>query len=420
MSKLKRLAADRSGNFGMMTAVLLPVLVGVAGLAMDVTNAMQVKSDLQGVADAASLAAASAMAQRGYTKAQAEALARDYFVAQVMAEGPSNAAASEKAAMEQLIRDATKATATTKTSGSSEVYTVELDSLYALELNPLTGVIAGRTMDIGITATASTGADGAGSAGGNRTGISMYLALDRSGSMSFVTSSSKGKGTSCVNYTEENWGKNVAPSSPCYIRKIEALKTASTMLFEQLKKADPSVGPSTPTSTLVRTGASSYTHDTQKETPMAWGTAAASGYVQNLPDLPEGGTDANGAMQNALNALKTNKNKSDTESKEHGLKDNGTIKRFIVLMTDGQMTGYSAEWNASLDKSVRQKCDQAKKDGISIFSVAFMAPQKGKSLLRYCATSSDYYYSPEDMASLVTAFGEIADKAAKQTVRLTN
>ncbi len=54
---LRGLLSDRSGNFGMMTALLLIPIIGVAGLAVDVTNALTVKSKLQGAGDAAALAA---------------------------------------------------------------------------------------------------------------------------------------------------------------------------------------------------------------------------------------------------------------------------------------------------------------------------------------------------------------------------
>jgi Flp pilus assembly protein TadG/uncharacterized protein YegL len=428
MSIFKRLAAERSGNFGMMTAIMLPVLLGAAGFAVDFSNAMQVKSSLQGIADSASLAAASAMAQDGYTKAQAEELAKNFFVSQIIADGMSDATTtSEKAAAAAKIRAGTTATAKENTASGSakKTYTVTLDSLYAMNLNPITGVIAGKSMNIAINAVATTGTDG----DATRTGISMYLALDRSGSMSFATTTKNTKQSSCVNYTADNWRYKdepwysryyLAPSNPCYVRKIDALKTASIALFDALKKADSSVTSANSTSTLVRTGADSYTDETQKESAMAWGTSAAAAYIQNLPSIPTGGTDANGAMQNAIDALKSSKNKTDTESKAHDSKDNDSFNRYIVLMTDGEMTGNSSDWKPDLDKSVRARCDTAKKDGIMIFTVAFMAPDNGKSLLKYCATSTEYYYSPEDMSSLVAAFGEIADKAAKQTVRLTN
>jgi hypothetical protein len=122
-------------------------------------------------------------------------------------------------------------------------------------------------------------------------------------------------------------------------------------------------------------------------------------------------------MTLALNALKSS---NTTEATAHTAKGNATFNRYIVLMTDGEMTGKSANWNPALDRTVRSQCETAKADGIKIFTVAFMAPDKGKSLLSTCASASDYYYEPEDMTDLVNAFGDIANKAAKSAVRLTN
>lgn len=424
MSSFQRLARDRGGNFGIMTAVLLPVLLGTAGFAIDMSNAMQVKSSIQGIADAAALAAASAMAQKDYTKAQAEKLAKDYLVSQLLADGIADVDnAAEKAAIEARIRAATTATAKeTVVKGSNKNFTVTLDTLYAMNLNPITSILAGKSLDIGVNAVASTGSVGS----DTRTGMSMYLALDRSGSMSFKTTTKNTKQTSCINYTAENWWRKdykwyekdyLPPSNPCYIRKIDALKTAATALFTSLNKADTSLTSANPTSTLVRVGAVSYTDETQKTSSMAWGTTTAADYVQKLPSIPTGGTDATGAMKAAFDALKK---AEPTEGKAHGDKENDTFNRYIVLMTDGEMTGSSAEWKPSLDKKVREQCDEAKKDGIMIFTVAFMAPENGKSLLSYCATSTDYYYSPDNMSALVAAFGEIAEKAAKKSVRLTH
>ena len=56
---LRRLWTDRSGNFGLLTALTIIPIIGAAGLAVDFTNAMAVKSKLQGAGDAAALAALS-------------------------------------------------------------------------------------------------------------------------------------------------------------------------------------------------------------------------------------------------------------------------------------------------------------------------------------------------------------------------
>jgi Flp pilus assembly protein TadG len=59
---------DRSGNFGIMSALLLVPLIGVAGLAIDLTDALSVQHQLQGAADSAAL---GAVAEKSAGTAQA-------------------------------------------------------------------------------------------------------------------------------------------------------------------------------------------------------------------------------------------------------------------------------------------------------------------------------------------------------------
>lgn len=54
---LRNLCNDRSGNFGVLTAILMVPLIGAAGLALDFSNALALKARLQGAADSAALGA---------------------------------------------------------------------------------------------------------------------------------------------------------------------------------------------------------------------------------------------------------------------------------------------------------------------------------------------------------------------------
>lgn len=53
---MKNIWQDKSGNFGILSALLMVPLIGAAGVALDITRGMAVKSDLQMAADAAALA----------------------------------------------------------------------------------------------------------------------------------------------------------------------------------------------------------------------------------------------------------------------------------------------------------------------------------------------------------------------------
>jgi Flp pilus assembly protein TadG len=407
-----RLLNDRGGNFGIITAIVAPLAFGVGGIAIDITKAMQVKSELQAIADSASLAAAASMSEKDYTQAQATELAKNFYAAQMVAFLKSGTETqAQLAAMLAAQKAAVKITITEVANGSrGKTYTIKVTSSYQMPVNAMTGLVTGNTMALATSSTAASATE-------STNGISMYLALDRSGSMSWVTSTKDTTRNKCDNYTKAKW-PNVAYTQPCYISKIAALKTASNAMFDALNKADPN-------NTLVRVGASTYTHQTYAVSPIAWGTTNAAKYVAAIPAVPEGGTDANSSMTAAINALKSasaseNGKSKSTEEDIHKAKGNGSVSRYIVLMTDGEMTGNSANFDSGLDQNVRAKCLAAKNDGIKIFTVAFMAPDTGKSLLNYCASDSSYYYEPEDMEDLVTAFGEIAEKAAKATTRLTN
>jgi Flp pilus assembly protein TadG len=56
---LKQFCKDTSGNFGLLTALLIVPIVTVAGISVDITNAMRVKSDLARAADIAAVGAVS-------------------------------------------------------------------------------------------------------------------------------------------------------------------------------------------------------------------------------------------------------------------------------------------------------------------------------------------------------------------------
>lgn len=173
-SVISRLAHDRGGNFGIMTAVMLPVLLGLSGVAIDVTQAVQMKSQLQGFADSAALAAATAMAQKGTSPTDAQALAKSFLAAQLI-EATKNGSETdaEMAALSKEYKDSAEVTATQITTTSGKEFTVNLSMNYDLKLNAMTQLFAGSTMKIGVASSAA-------STSVADTAISMYLALDRS------------------------------------------------------------------------------------------------------------------------------------------------------------------------------------------------------------------------------------------------
>jgi Flp pilus assembly protein TadG len=394
-----RIVSNRDGNFGIMTALLLPVLLGAGGLAIDVANQVLAKRQLEETTDAAALAAATALANGTITIADAQTLAVNFVAGQMS----NYASASELAA----IKAATTAKAVQTSTGSgSKTYTVSVVSTYSISVNPLTQLIASKTVTIGASSSAA-------SQSASKNAMSMYVVLDRSGSMSWITDVIQSTTAKCQNYTSANWdGKlNLKATAPCYVNKSAALKQAAATLFDQLDAAETA----DTADTLVRTGAVSFTDTMQTTQDLAWGTTGVRTYVSNIPSYPTGGTDMTTPMSTAYTALTDPK-----EATNQASKGNTSFSKYIVLMTDGENTGNSSSWNQALDTATLATCTSARAAGITIYTVAFMAPPNGKAMLQSCAGSTTNYYAADDMASLVAAFKDIGKKAADQTTRLTN
>ena len=77
-SDMLRFLKNRSGNFGILAALMLLPVIAAAGLAIDYSNALSVKGRVQGAADAAALAA---VAESSVGVKEAMALSEDGAVA---------------------------------------------------------------------------------------------------------------------------------------------------------------------------------------------------------------------------------------------------------------------------------------------------------------------------------------------------
>jgi Flp pilus assembly protein TadG len=401
-SSIKNLWHDRGGNFAMMTAILLPVTIGAASLAVDVSNAAMSKRQLQDAADSAALAVASALADGKIDTSGAAAFAKD-FVAGQMANYLGDTTA---------IKNATSATATKTTSGSATSYSVSVSSNYTMQLSGLAQVAGFKTTTIG---AASQTASGYSETQGS---VSMFLALDKSGSMDYATSTVNASQPTLTTYYDcgywsgGRWvAKTCSTTATNYYKKIDALKIAVGSLATQLETADP-------THIYARTGAVSYDINEYSPSTLDWGTSGVTGYVDKLQ--ANGGTNSSDAMNTAYTSL-TAKNSAgnDSENAIHKDKTGQTPKKYIVFMTDGDNN--DDRWGGrSYDTATKATCNAAKAKGIEIFTVAFMAPTTGQKLLKNCATDNSHYFEAESMTDLLAAFKKIGAKAANQTTRLIN
>lgn len=401
---VSRLLRDRGGNFGMMTALVFPVMLAAGGVAIDLTTMVMKKAELQDAADAAALAAASALANDGKSISDAKVIALSFLKMQMSGatevedtkpgtEG-TNGENGEGEGVKEYDFDASTVVDITETAllGNGKSFKVNVSTSYEMKFNPFTRLL-------GQTKTTMNAASSAESATESKNALSMFLVLDKSGSMAWITNEKDASVYSCINWTEWNWGRNVNPTSPCYVSKMAALKLAVASLFTQFKAADP-------TNTFVRTGAIAYDSVSYTPSALAWGSTNALNYVNQLD--ANGGTASGAAMKTAYNRLK-----AASDNTAHKDKNGQVPTKYIVLMTDGDNN------NTADDTSTKATCTAAKDDGMEVYTVAFMAPTRGQNLLKECASSTSHYFQAENMAALVAAFKVIGERTSAVVSRLT-
>lgn len=395
-SKVRRFARDKHGNFGILAALLIPVILAAVATSMDISRLLSDKGRLSSALDAASLATASALTNGDITTAQAQDFATR------IASGQISSTMSDAQVKE--LKASLVASVTSQGTGNKKDYTVKVTGKFTSQLLAFSGFHSAGNRTISGSSTATSQAQTA-------TALSLYLVVDRSGSMSWATTSQDSSQPSgCWQYFEENWPYQ-SYSRPCYINKMSSLKTAAGALFDQMD----SIEAVDSTNSLVRTGTVSFNDQQQTPSNLTWGTKASRDYVTALPANPTGGTDMTTAMSTANTALN-----AATEASAQTAKGNKTFKKFIVLMTDGENTGNSSNWNPALDTKTLTTCTSARLAGVTIFTVAYMAPPNGETLLKSCAGDVSNYYKASDMPSLIKAFSDIGGKVANQTTRMTN
>ncbi|MDL2399311.1 vWA domain-containing protein [Rhizobium mayense] len=395
---IQHLLRDRAGNFGILTALAIPVLAAAAGVAVDVSNMAVSDSQLQEATDAAALATATALANGSATTANAQQLAADFVTGQMAnyLAGDANATSALKAGTTVTV------TQTTDSSGNPS-YSVVVNASYAMPVNGMTRMLGVSTMNVGASSTSVSGNDASAQAQNNP--LSMYFVLDRSGSMDEATDTVNAQQPTTTAPCGNNNKKTCTVTN--YYTKMQSLKIATANLAAQLNSADPN-------SMYVRTGADSYNSNAQTPTAMAWGTSGVTSYVNNL--TASGTTNSAPAFTAAVTALtKASTTQGLTnEQLQHKNKNGRTdISRYIVFMTDGDNNV------ANADTTTRAQCDIARNQGITVYTIAFMAPANGQALLKYCATTAADYFTPQNAADLFKAFSTIALQAQKKMTLLT-
>jgi Flp pilus assembly protein TadG/uncharacterized protein YegL len=388
VNSISRLTTDRGGNFAMVTALLIPVLVGSAGVALDFSNMVSQQRQLQDASDSAALAAATALMDGSITtSAQAETLAKEFVAGQM--------ANSMSAADTAALKNSTTVAVTITTTSTSKSFKVKVNATYNMSLTPFMRMLGRNTAAIASNSQTTSGTSEV------KSSLSMTLALDQSGSMLADTANILNY-NSCTHYNTS--GRSIGSYSPCYVKKIDALKSAANLLFTQLDTADPQAQ-------YVRTNAIGWSSEVNLSSSFVWGTTSTRTNVINKLS-GGGGTESAAPMKKAYEGLTSTGSQSETQIQQNA--GNTKLTKYIVLMTDGENN------DSSSNTATLTTCTNAKNAGIKIYSVAFMAPTVGQNLLRSCATGNGYYFQAESMSDLLAAFKAIGSEAASEKTLLTN
>ena len=362
---------------------------------MDVSGLLAERTRVQATADAAAIAAGAALVNEEVTVDEAKQIALNFVKGQLSPElgaieqsKQEQGEASPYAAYD--IGNCTNVDVVQSTGvGTTKIFDVTVSTCLDKKLTVL-GAFYGSSMHT-ITASGSTRSTTA-----SQKALSMYLVLDRSGSMADNTDTVTGTTTYTYSCGRR---KTCTGTQNTYLTKIDALKQAADALLNQISTADPD-------QYYARLGAVSYNSAMDTPQALGWGTTAVSNYVNAL--VASGGTDSSAAFKQAYQSLS-----SATENSLHQTKNGQVPDKFIVFMTDGE-NNY-----ASADTATKQWCDSARSAGMEVYSIAFMAPAAGQALLSYCATDANHYFAANNASDMIAAFKYIGEKAVSASTRLT-
>lgn len=359
--KLNRLIKDKSGNFALVTALILPVLFTGTGLAIDVVNQISLKAKFQSASDSVSLVLATRITKGTMSSDDAVEFGTRLLNAQMSADYDrfSDLHVVPKINVVKVV------------DGGVTTYDIEVGGEATQAVSVLSQVSAylGKSKTgVAVSSVARAGNEDVQGA------FSMAFVVDVSGSMGWKMSNGE--------------------------RRIDALKRAADALFVQFDEADKEAK-------YVRTGVSTYASNIVKTSELEWGTSAASSLIKS--SWASGGTASTKAFKWAYKAVRPSNN---TETKAHQSKNGQEPSRFILLMTDGSNN------NSSDDRKTKKFCDKARDESIVVYAVALDAPKEGKELMGYCAFSSAEYFEAETADALVNAFQNIGAETKKSLTRL--
>ncbi|MEQ8823923.1 MAG: VWA domain-containing protein [Filomicrobium sp.] len=391
---------SENGSVAIIFGLMFLGLAMVVGVAIDFARIYHLQSRLVAAADAAALAAGSALLDGRLNDNEIEQLARTYFEKNLEQAGNSFGTVSTPAvtvtrATGQVNIDATATVpmSITKIAGFNQV-TVPVNSQTRFDQRDIelgialdvTGSMRGSKLS-DLKAAAKDLVDILLPDGGQpnrvRIGLAPYATSVNAGSYARTVTGRRGGGHTCVH---ERTGAD---------RFTDAAPTGRNRLGRQNNMSCPTatIVPLTDNKNLLKNTIDSYRANgwTAGHLGASWAWYIVSPLWNSV--WPSASRPVS---YNTSNTLKV-----------------------VILMTDGVFNReYQRGSNGRSSQQARSVCSEMKNKGVAVYSIAFQAPGSAQNLLQDCSSGSSYYYSASNGDELRQAFKEIAKQL--NNLRLTN
>lgn len=399
-------AKDTSGNVAIIFAVVSTAIISILGLGIDFQRSVSAEQNIQSALDATSLAAVRAMQDASNTETEIRTYAENVFAANIQGSNTN--------------LNCPKPTVTVDfTTGK-----VEADINCTLPTT-LAGIFSIREVKIGQSSVANM----------SMSKLDLAMMLDVSGSMSGqkIKDLKSAANDAIDTLITARTGDRVRIAFNTYSTAVNVGSYAKTV-----KGNNYDATSATRDCVTERGGIAKFKDDAPgtgkylEETTKSADNKALSCPSSSLEPLS---TDKD-KLQKAINGLSANGWTAGhlgiawawylispdwdkiwpKDSKPLDYDDNDTIKA-VILMTDGEFNTYYQNGQGNSVGQSKKLCNNMKKEGVIVYSVAFQAPKAGKDVLKACASNDDTFYDASSGTELKEAYAAIASQLTN--LRLT-
>lgn len=380
---------DRSGNVALLFGMLIFVIAGSAGLAIDSSRISHMRSLTSAALDAAALATAKSVSLDNASDAELQALALAYFNANIKLKAPQ--VVHQNFTLE-INRDKNGAKLSVDASVPATIGRLFNITQFRTTLEA-SAVINSRDIELGMALDVSGTMEGA-----------KLIELKQAAKELAEIILDDSRGTS----------KNkiaIAPYSSSVNAGVFARRATQNSYWSRhscvterpgahaFKDTNPSRSPLSRKTVFC------------SDSPVAPLTSEKSMIERNIDTLSaEGHTAGHLGIAWAWYLISPNWADvwpSDAEPKQY---DDANVLKAIVIMSDGEFDTFYDSRNGGSKKQSLKLCQNIKAANITVFAVAYDLPNHAHDILKACASHPNYFFDAKTGTDLRDAFKAIADE----------